>query len=79
MWNYSKAKLRESNALVFSLPITPCTLRAMHHYSYLPILLKHEGLRRDEETLQPSVYLNKYVPSSFSSCELLFKYLHGTF
>jgi hypothetical protein len=24
-------------------------------------LLKHKGLRRDEETLQPSVYLNKYV------------------
>jgi hypothetical protein len=25
------------------------------------ISLKHEGLRRDEETLQPSIYLNKYV------------------
>jgi hypothetical protein len=49
-------------------------------------LLKHNGLRRDEETLQPSVYLNKYVSFFLTThycfiqfdCESLFHVLVHT-
>ena len=33
----------------------------MSNYSYPFHFIENEGLRREEETLQPSIYLNKYV------------------
>jgi hypothetical protein len=66
------------------LSITPKLHNYMHLESYVPLFLscrfiEHEGLRRDEETLQPSIYLNKYVLSSISSCKLLFRFLGVVF
>jgi hypothetical protein len=82
--NYIKPNLLNPVLLGVYLSITPKLHSYMHLESYVPLFLscrfiEHEGLRRDEETLQPSIYLNKYVLSSISSCKLLFRFLGVVF